>query len=595
MKISRFKIFLAIVAVGQLIYACNKDFLDKPALGALSGDVVANASGIDALLLGAYGALDGQGGIGSANPWEATPSNWIYGSVAGGDASKGSFSGDQPAIDPIANFYTDASNGFFNSKWKATYEGISRSNAVLRVLPNVTSISDADRKNFEGQARFLRGHYYSELKKMYNKVPYIDETTTDYRQPNTEDIWPKIEADFKFSYENLPETQGQLGRVNKWAAGAYLAKTYLYEHKYTEAKPVFDAVIASGKRSNGIKYDLTPQFENNFLPSQESTNPEAVFDIEMAARALPGNIDNANSGEMLNFPYNSPFGCCGFYQPTQDLVNHYRTNPASGLPYLDNYNNNVVKSDQGIEGVSKGTSFTPDQGTLDPRLDWTAGRRGIPYLDWGNHPGADWVRDQAYGGPYAPLKNVYWKANEGTDKDPGSWAPGTSINIHIIRFADVLLMAAEVEAQLGTFAKAQEYVNRVRTRAANPAGWVYKYKNDADPSAGFSTTPAANYKISVYPNGDFAAGGKDYALKAIYFERKIELATEGHRFFDLVRWGIADAELNKFFAYQGQITQDVKNGHFTKGKNEYYPIPQTQIDLSVNAGVPTLTQNPGYK
>src|SRR4051812_22340992 len=173
MKIYRFKLFITIVAAGQIIYACNKDFLNKPALGALSGDVLANSSGVDALLTGAYGALDGQGGIGSANPWEASPSNWIYGSVAGGDASKGSYSGDQPAIDPIANFYTDASNGFFNSKWKATYEGISRANSVLRILPNAKDISDIDRKNFEGQARFLRAHYYFELKKMFNKVPYI--------------------------------------------------------------------------------------------------------------------------------------------------------------------------------------------------------------------------------------------------------------------------------------------------------------------------------------------------------------------------------------------------------------------------------------
>jgi tetratricopeptide (TPR) repeat protein len=587
-------IFFTLLITVPVFYACKKDYLNQPALGALSADVLANKNGVNALLIGAYGALDGQGGIGAGNGWESSPTNWIYGSVASGDASKGSYSGDQNAIDPIVNFYSDASNGFYNSKWKTTYEGISRSNAVLTVLAQVTDMTDAEKKNVQAQAQFLRAHYYFELKKMFNMVPYIDEKTTDFAQPNTTDIWPKIEADFKSAYDNLPETQPEVGRANKWAAGAYLAKTYLYEKKYAEAKTVFDAVITSGKTSNGLTYGLMDYFEDNFLPSAEN-NKESVFAIQMAKGVVPNNIDNANSGEMLNFPYNSPFGCCGFYQPTQELVNHYRTDDVTGLPSLDTYNSRPVKSDQGLEGASKGTTFVPESGTLDPRLDWTVGRRGIPFLDWGLHPGQDWVRDQAYGGAYAPKKNIYWKANEATDKDPGSWAPGTSINVLVIRYADVLLMAAEAEAQLNNLAKAQDYVNLVRTRAAKPNNIVYTYKDATKPADGFTTTPAANYKVSNYPAGAFAGGGKDFALKAIYFERKIELAMEGHRFFDLVRWGTAESELTRYFSYQSQITQDVKVGKFIKGKNEYYPIPQRQIDLSTVNGKPTLTQNPNYK
>ncbi len=587
MKTSRYFLFALLLV--PLFYGCKKEFLTQPALGALSADVLSNKNGVNALLIGAYGALDGQGGIGAANPWEASPTNWIYGSVASGDASKGSYSGDQNAIDPIVNFYTDASNGFFNSKWKTAYEGISRTNAVLRVLPQVKDMTDAEKKNVEAQTRFIRAHFYFELKKMFNMIPWIDETITDFAQPNTTDIWPKIETDFKFAYDNLPETQSEVGRVNKWAAGSYLAKTFLYEHKYTDAKPIFDAVITSGKTSNGLVYGLTDYYEDNFLPSAEN-NKESVFAIQMAKGVVPNNIDNANAGEMLNFPYNSPFGCCGFYQPTQELVNHFRTDPITKLPYLDDYNAHSKKSDQGLEGASK-----PDAGPIDPRLDWTVGRRGIPYLDWGNHPGQDWIRDQAYGGAYAPKKNIYWKANEATDKDAGSWAPGTSINVLVIRFADVLLMAAEVEAQQGNLAKAQDYVNMVRTRAAKPVNIVYQYKDPTKPADGFSTVPSSNYMIANYPAGNFAGGGKDYALKAIYYERKIELAMEGHRFFDLVRWGIADQEINKYFAYQSTITQDVKTGHFNKGKNEYYPIPQRQIDLSTVSGKPTLTQNPNYK
>jgi len=165
--------------------------------------------------------------------------------------------------------------------------------------------------------------------------------------------------------------------------------------------------------------------------------------------------------------------------------------------------------------------------------------------------------------------------------------PGSAINYCIIRFADVLLMAAECEAQLTNYAKAEEYVNYVRTRAANPKNILYKYTDDTHPLAGFSTTPAANYKIVVYPAGYFTAAN---ALPSIYFERKLELACEGHRFFDISRWGIAAQSLNAYFQFERQITGDLSTGNFTPGKNEYFPIPQQQIDLSNGQ----LTQNPGY-
>ncbi|AKD58223.1 RagB/SusD family nutrient uptake outer membrane protein [Spirosoma radiotolerans] len=571
-------------------YSCKDDFLKQPALGALSDQVLTDAKGVQALLVAAYAALDGQASdataFGGGGAWEASPDNWIYGSLAGGEAHKGSDGSDQASIDPIAKFSADASNGFFNSKWKAVYEGVTRANTVLRLLKGVTNLTAADRTNIEAQARFLRAHYYFDLKKMFNKVPWIDEMTTDLNQPNTADIWPKIEADFQYAFTNLPEGQSDVSRANKWAAGAYLAKTFLYEHKYTEAQTIFTQVISQGKTTNGLAYGLLPKFFDNFNPATEN-GPESVFAIQNVANDGTNTIANANQGDMLNFPYNGPFSCCGFYQPTQDLVNSFRTD-ANGLPYLDDYNLHPIKNDMGLTSAQ---AFTPDTGPVDPRLDWTVGRRGLPYLDWGLHPGQDWVRAQSYGGPYGPKKNIYWRATQAQYSDQNSWAPGSAINTMLIRFSDVLLMAAEAEAQIGNFNKAQEYVNLVRKRAANKEGWVYKYNNDADPLAGFSTTPAANYSVAQYPAGTFAARGKDYALKAIYLERKLELGMEGHRFFDLVRWGTAEKTLNAFFQYESTITTDIRGGKFVAGTKDYYPIPQRQIDLS---GQGVLTQNPGY-
>ncbi|MEN0057092.1 MAG: RagB/SusD family nutrient uptake outer membrane protein, partial [Mucilaginibacter sp.] len=552
--------------------------------------------GVNGLLIGTYAALDGMAGnsdgtfaIGGGNPWETSPDNWVLGGVAGGDANKGSIAGDVSEIEPIMQFYSDPTNVFYNSKWKADYEGISRANTTLKVVAKVTTLTDEEKANIIGQARFLRGHYYFDLRKIFKSVPYIDETTTNFNQPNNTDVWSKIEADFDYAYKNLPGAQASVGMANKWAAGAYLAKTYLYEQKYAQAKTVFDDVILNGATSNGLKYALNAKFDDNFTPETENS-AEAVFAIQMAANVDPAGPSNGNNGDMLNFPYgtNSPFPCCGFYQPSADLVNHFRTD-ANGLPYLDDFNSHPIKNDMHI---SSSTAFTPDAGNIDPRLDWTAGRRGIPYLDWGVHPGDSWVRDQSYAGPYSPIKNVYWNATQDIDGDQHSWAPGSAINYNVIRFADVLLMAAEVEAQLGNLQKAQTYVNMVRTRAANPAGWVHTYKDPKNPTGGFTNTPAANYKVSTYPGGAFVS--QAFALKAIYFERKIELAMEGHRFFDLVRWGTAETELNAYFKYQNTVTTDLKSGKYVKGKNDYYPIPQRQIDLSASGGSPVLKQNTGY-
>jgi hypothetical protein len=594
-------ISFALFLSSGIFFSCKKTFLQRPPQGSVDAGALSNKAGVNVLLVGAYAALSGQDydadagniqSLGGGNAWACSPSNWLWGSVAGGDAHKGSDGSDQPSMIPVATFSINPGNDLINDKWKAVYEGITRCNNVLKVLPNVTDIKDGDEiTNIRAQARFLRGHYYFELKKLFNNVPWIDETTIDLKQPNTTDIWPKIEADFQFAYDSLPSTQTDIGRANKWAAGAYLAKTYLYEKKYDAAEPIFTDVINNGMTTNGLAYDLSPDFENLRRPSYEASNPEAVFQVEMATNVGTGAIASSNQGDMLNFPYSStsPFSCCGFFGPSIDLVNSYRTD-ANGLPYLDDYNSHAVANDQGIPTSQ---AFTPDNGNLDPRLDWTVGRRGIPYLDYGLYPGQDWVRDQSYAGPFAPVKNIYWNATADADADNSQWAPGSSINVYIIRFADVLLMAAETEAQLNNLPLAETYVNRVRSRMKDPAHWVHTYIDNSNPGAGFTNTPAAKYVIGLYPNGAFTT--QDFALKAIYFERKLELAMEGYRYFDLSRWGLAASVLNAFFQYEGQFTTDVRTAKFTANKNEYMPIPQAQIDLTFVNGKPTLTQNKGYK
>lgn len=594
-----FNYILLSVVFALLFTSCKKSFLDVAPQGQLSAEDLANKKGVEGLLIGAYAALDGQGddvatgdmvSLTGNGGYAVSPDNWIYGSLCGGDAHKGSDAGDQPAILAIANFKSNPSNDFFNDKWRVDYEGIARCNSVLSILKDVKDMTDEEKSEAAAEARFLRGHFYFDLKYMFNMVPWVDENTVGLKIPNDKDIWSNIEDDFKDAMDSLNEVQDDIGRVNKWAAAAYLAKTYLYEQKYQDAKTLFEQVISAGITPSGKKYALTSLFDDNFKPETED-NSEAVFTVENAANDGSGGASNANQGDMLNYPYGGPFSCCGFYQPSVDLVNSFRTDPATGLPYLDNYNDHPIKNDIGLQS---GDPFTPDAGTIDPRLDWTVGRRSIPYLDWGPHPGQDWIRDQVFSGPYSPKKNVYWQATQDEYYDGSEWAPGSALNNVLMRFSDVLLMAAEAEVQTGDLNTAEEDVNIVRNRAANPAGFVYTYKDPNKPMNGFTNIPAADYFIKPYPNGNFAANGKDYALKAIYFERKLELGMEGKRFFDLVRWGIAQQTLNAYFNYEGKITSDISNAQFKTNKNEYFPIPQRQIDLTTVGGKPTLTQNPGY-
>lgn len=587
MKTRVIKIWAGLLGLSVAIVSCNKDFLERPVLGEVGEELLQTQRGVEAILIGAYAALDGKIG---ASSWQIAGNNWVYGDVAGGDAHKGSEPGDQPLIALIAAHNTDASNTFFDAKWRACYEGISRCNMVLKVLAQTETISEENRSRIAAEARFLRGHFYFDLKKMFNRVPWIDENTEEFSAPNDEDIWPNIESDFLFANENLPEIQSEAGRVNSWAAAAYLAKSYLYQKKYEAARTLFTEVIQFGKTAQGEAYQLHDHFSDNFDASKKNGS-ESVFAIQMATNVVPWYAPHGNHGHNLNFPsYGSPFGGLGFYQPTQDLVNAFRTDPQTGLPLIGSYNELPVRSDLGL---ADSDSFAPETGPLDPRLDWTVGRRGIPYHDWGVMPGKSWTRDQNHGGPYVAKKMVYWQYHRDEYGDANA-TEGSAVNYCVIRFSDVLLSAAECEAQLGNLTQAQAYVNEIRERAADPSGWLHTYQNEDAPMAGFSDQPAANYLISAYSPGYFETEGKDFALAAIYFERRLEFALEGHRFFDLVRWGVAAETLNAFYTYEGSLFDDIAGARFVSGRNEYYPIPQRQIDLSIQNGVPTLTQNPGY-
>ena len=591
MKKVNFKILVPVfLAMIVTIVACSKGFLDKAPLATLNPAVMASEAGVQGLLIGAYSLVDGEGTAGDG--FASGASNWLFGGVGSDDAYKGSDPTDVADGVGIENWSITPTNGALSQKWNLCYSGVQRCNDVLRTLAIATGIPATEVTTITGEAKFLRSYYNIELKKIFKNVIFADETVVVGKKDvsNATDIWSKIEADLTEAIAKLPESQPQVGRANIWAAKALLAKAYMFQQKYDAAYTLLKDVIANGKTSDGTKYALKSHLYSNFNPAQKNSS-ESIFaaqtSVQDGSSVAWGGDPNGNYGDILNFPYNGgPGACCGFYNPSQDLANAYKTD-AQGLPLLDTWYNGAWVSDQAAPAYT---------GTLDPRIDLTMGRKGIPYLDWGNHPGDDWIRNPKADGHFSPKKNVYAVSQRGAFTDVGSayWGPTQLVanNVNIIRFADVILWAAECAAQAGDLTAAVDYVNQIRARAADKTGWVYKNSDYDAATATYKsqTTPADNYTIALYPSFP----SKDYAVKAIQFERRLELAMEGNRFFDLVRYGTADVVLNAYNTREKVARTYRANSVFTKGKSEYMPIPQGEIDNLNADGTVRLVQNPGY-
>lgn len=561
------KILYSVLTVLALVGTTScSDFLDdqKPQ-GVLDSDMVKEPSNVDNLVISAYAVFT------TAEDVNSSFSMWNF-DVRSDDAYKGGNGTSDGDVFHQLEIEQGVltTNWNINDMWVRLYNCISRVNSAISVL-ETTSDSYQLKDQRLGEMKFLRAYAHFLLKRLYKNIPFImdanlnqeDYNTLSNTEFNNDEGWQQIINDVEYAYSVLPVKQTDKGRPSKAAAAAFLTKAYLYK-AYRQDDPSSNQVTSINREdllkvieySNPDIYsaggfDLEADFHNNFRPETQYENGvESIW-------AMQYSINDGTKNGNLNWSYglivpNIPGvtdGGCDFYKPSQNLVNAYRTD-ADGHPFIDTFNN-------------KDYDLTQD---ADPRLFLTVGLTGLPYefnSKYMMDASSTWSRSNGLYGYYVTLK-------QNVDPDcgymvKGSWW-GTPMNRIVFRYADVLLERAEAYAQLNETGEAIKLVNKIRLRAKQSTGMIANYPSDY----------GVKFNISTY-NGSYS---QEDALKIVKMERRLEMGMESERFFDLVRWGEAEKVLNKYFAEETNNCSIYGEAHFTANKNEYLPIPFSQVAAS---------------
>lgn len=576
--------YIYIIAALFSFSSCSQDFLTCEPQGSLNEATLTSPDGIELLCTAAYGSLHSP----NASSWFMTFSgggcnDWLYGDVRSDIAYKGGGGiadcSDFHAMEVFNGVYPTQSH--IDGKWYNLYCSIQRANSAIRQLNKITNADWSQRNSRLGEMKFLRSYFFFELQRLFNRIPYFDENvpTADYVkisnvQYTRDEILGKISQDLKEAADLLPENQTDAGRVTKCAALALQAKVELYraykqddnytvtsidKDNLTDVVKLCDEIIGKGK------YQLLPDWQDLDLVKYEN-GPENIFSIQFSIH--DGTVLNRTAWFFaLCSPGGGGYGGCGFFQPSQNLVNSYKTD-ANGLPLLDTYNNGNIQTIE--DGYSN---------NVDPRLDFVVGRPGVRWKTYAAEAYNDkWVRDLGTYGCFSSKRHLI------SSEQPDFWNLGMSdLNWNLIRYADVLLWKAEALIELNRQDEALDLINQVRARAKN-SNYVLAWNNKSN------VDYAANYNIGLYQPGVNCTWNQDFARKALRFERKLEFAMEGERIFDLVRWGNASDVMNEYFSNEKKIRTYMLDAKFTHGKDEYLPIPINQIQLS--GGL--YKQNPGY-
>lgn len=574
-----------------VLYSCKEEFLDKQPTGTAAGEVMESPEGVEGLLIGAYDMLTGDNIFGPA-----MGTDWVYGGGASDNMYKGSTAGDQTPFNDLERYEVRPDNLYMSQRWRDCYNGVSRTNDVLNFLRNTQEgenpVAEDRAAEIEAEARFLRAWYHFKATRIWENIPYVKteeemDGMAPEEVPNDSPGWDEIEADLQFAVENLPESSplGDVGRANKYAAEAVKAYVHLYQGESGDAKPLLDDIINSGE------FSLVDDYTDNFH-SETENNDESIFEIQVS-----GSSDdqqwwgmNANTLALTGaiFHQSGPAGVgWGFYQPSQNLFEAFQTT-SDGLPVLEEDEREDLANDMGVDSDEE---FEPTDHPLDPRVDWTIARRGIDFQGWGIHQGNSWIRGQSNGGPYMTKKFMHRP-----DEETAAGGFKNVRNFRAYRYSHVLLWRAEIAVEENELDYARQLVNQIRERAANEDAWVKGYHEvyvlDDQPEDEEIDwdEPAANYVIEPYPEDSPVFDSQEDAMKAVRLEQRLEFASEGMRYFDLRRWGIAEEVLNDYIQEDAQFRSFMDGADYDPENDDYWPLPQAQLDIQG-----ALEQDPAYE
>lgn len=559
--------YIAVAAAMLLSLTGCDSFLDESPKGSADSDDLNDAQNIEKMVIAAYSSL------GNDNYQEGMNALWPYGDLRSGDAYKGGAGpGDVGDFNTFETFvYMRDDVNYLDLKWYSEYIAIARANDALARIAIASDNAFPKKKVREAEMRFLRAHYYFELKILFKQIPWIDENDKQEDYINisnveytSQQLWDMIIAEFRFAADNLPDINDDLARANKGMAKAYLAKALLYAaYEQDEKHNVVHIDLAKLEEVVNLckelssRYSLAPDFADNFLCETEN-GPESIFAVQFSHNdgTLRGRLD---WGAMLNYPMNPEYGCCGFHQPTQNMVNAFRTDE-KGLPLFDTFNaHSLETADDVLEN------------NVDPRLMHTVAIPGAPYkYDPEFIFDVSWTRQASTYGNFMSMKETVLP-----DCPCFAFAApfmSSSKNRDIIRYDDVMLWQAEALIELGRQDEALPLINAIRRRAGESTSKLVDVQGD----------PTGKFQIDVYqPGVNCPAWTQDFARQALRWERRLEFSQEGYRFFDLVRWGIAAETVNEYLAVEktrrGSYLSEAK---FTKNRDEYFPIPKNQINFS---------------
>lgn len=578
-----------VLLAGVVGFSSCDDFLEKRPPQVINPPQLENEAGVDALVLGCYAWLRGNGVFANA-----IMSDWVYGSCLSDEATGGSEPGDQAQFDLVEQFTPMTTSNYLSDRWSVIYTGVARCNTAMEFLKVVqaggSAMTEDRAKQLEAEIRFLRAWYHFKANRSFRSIPYVmtpaeQDGLTAEEVPNDGSNWEKMEADLTYAVTNLAERSADLdkGRASRDAARALLAQVHMYQGDYTAATPLLDEIIGSNR------YSLMPNYMDNYDEDKEN-NAESIFEYQASTSPTNRLGLHLTQAVFSQKPAAGPaaYGW-GFYQPTQTLVDAFQVTE-DGLPILDVEDRPQVKNDMGITSSGE---FIPHEGPLDPRLDHTVARRGIPYMDWGVFTGEAWIRSQQKGGPYMTKKYQHFQRNQARQNGNGLYGDR---NFRIYRLAHILLWRAECAVEAGDLEMARTLVNQVRERAKTGEPVMGRILVHSFLSSTITddivdwTQPAANYKVEPYPAGHSAFASSEEAKKAVRTEIQLEFATEGMRFYDIKRWGIDIEVMTRFIADDSKFRPE--GGMVGKVYNDrarYWPIPQGQLNIQ-----PSLTQDPNY-